>query len=206
MKIECTLKRKGGTHVDLEGKDYHFKPEAVNGVIETAHVCEVATKSHIKTFLAIDAYQVFDGADVEFNEPARQETAETIISNVDAPTEDENAANLGLVGETSVEGADTVIIETSQTVAAGDESVQIQTISAEEIIADGTVHASDVVADVVSDTKAFEDMNLDEARAAFKAVFEREAHPMAKAPSIIRKLVENRDVDAPTPPTDENIA
>lgn len=66
MKIECLLKRDGGTIVDMPRNDrpgnmrYHFKPEVPDDD-QAAHVCEVTDKAHLGRFLAItDAYQVYD--------------------------------------------------------------------------------------------------------------------------------------------------
>ncbi len=56
MKIECILKRQGGTVVDLDGKTYHFTPQA-----DGAHVAEVADDEHIDKLLAVsEAYQQYD--------------------------------------------------------------------------------------------------------------------------------------------------
>lgn len=59
MKIECILKRQGGTVVELGGKTYHFKPQE-----DGAHVAEVADEDHADTLLAVsEAYQPYsDGA------------------------------------------------------------------------------------------------------------------------------------------------
>ncbi len=56
MLIESIIKREGGTRVDLDRKQYHFKPKQVDGVgpgDELPHVCEVEDEKHITTFLAI---------------------------------------------------------------------------------------------------------------------------------------------------------
>jgi len=51
-KIECTIKREGGTRVEVEGKEYHFAPQP-NG----AHVAEVADSKHASILLKIaEAY------------------------------------------------------------------------------------------------------------------------------------------------------
>lgn len=56
MKIECILKRQGGTVVELGGKTYHFKPQD-----DGAHVAEVADDDHADTLLAVsEAYQLYD--------------------------------------------------------------------------------------------------------------------------------------------------
>lgn len=61
MKIECTLKRKGGTHVDIGGKSYHFAPQE-----DGRHVADVDSDAHIERFLAVpEAYRILraPGAD-----------------------------------------------------------------------------------------------------------------------------------------------
>lgn len=56
MKIECILKREGGTHVELGGIDYHFKPQA-----DGAHVADIKDRAHIGKFLAIsEGYLIYD--------------------------------------------------------------------------------------------------------------------------------------------------
>lgn len=57
MKIECKLKRNGGTKVDLDGFEYHFKP-----LPDNKHVAIVDIDSHIERFLAIsEAYCIYRG-------------------------------------------------------------------------------------------------------------------------------------------------
>lgn len=71
MKIECILKRQGGTVVELGGKTYHFKPQD-----DGAHVAEVADDDHAEKLLAVsEAYQPYgDGfqldSDTDTNPPA----------------------------------------------------------------------------------------------------------------------------------------
>jgi len=68
MKIECTLKRHGGTRVELFGAEYHFAPNENDG----AHVCEVGDESAIERLLSIsEAYKEYVG---EFVEDKLQET------------------------------------------------------------------------------------------------------------------------------------
>jgi hypothetical protein len=49
MKIECTLRRKGGTFVEMPGKTYHFAPTPE----DERHIADVANDAHIERFLAI---------------------------------------------------------------------------------------------------------------------------------------------------------
>lgn len=54
MLIECLIKRVGGTHVDLQGVHYHFRP-ALTG----EHVCEVQDENHVDLFLRIpEGYRI----------------------------------------------------------------------------------------------------------------------------------------------------
>ncbi len=56
MKIECTIKRQGGSRVELGGKTYHFIPTDANDP-EAPHVAEVTDEAHIKRLLSIDCYR-----------------------------------------------------------------------------------------------------------------------------------------------------
>ena len=53
--IECVIKRKGGTTIDMgDGMEYDFQPNSSG-----AHVCEIDDPAHIKTLLTIDCYQIY---------------------------------------------------------------------------------------------------------------------------------------------------
>lgn len=55
MKIECKLKREGGTKAEIEGVVYHFAPQE-----DGAHVAEVLKESHQDRFLSIsEAYRLY---------------------------------------------------------------------------------------------------------------------------------------------------
>ncbi len=55
MKIECILKRPGGTHAEIGGITYHFAPNA-----DGAHVADVADNDHIQRFLGIpEGYRIY---------------------------------------------------------------------------------------------------------------------------------------------------
>lgn len=58
MKIECKLKRAGGTHVDMGTAKYHFAP-----LEDGAHVANVEDEAHEARFLSIsEAYRVYKGS------------------------------------------------------------------------------------------------------------------------------------------------
>ena len=55
MRIECTIRRPGGTPVMIEKKSYHFRPTET----DARHTAEVTDEDHIQTFLAIkEAYRI----------------------------------------------------------------------------------------------------------------------------------------------------
>ena len=56
MKIECKIKRAGGSRVTLGGKEYRFEPDA-NG----RHVADVDDADHAARLLDISAYRQVDG-------------------------------------------------------------------------------------------------------------------------------------------------
>lgn len=55
LTLQCTLIRKGGTLVDLNGSTYHFAPNA-----EGDHVCDVSDDDDIARLLSIpEAYRIY---------------------------------------------------------------------------------------------------------------------------------------------------
>lgn len=59
MRIECTIVREGGSFVDIDGVDYHFKP--LTGERNSPHVAEVEDEDHIARFLAIrEGYRIYN--------------------------------------------------------------------------------------------------------------------------------------------------
>jgi hypothetical protein len=49
MKIECTIKRHGGTKVTIGDTEYHFAP-CEN---DERHIAEVGDEGHVEKFLAV---------------------------------------------------------------------------------------------------------------------------------------------------------
>lgn len=79
MKIECILKREGGSVVDLGGIEYHFEP-----VADGAHVAEVEDKAHIDRFLSIsEGYKLYHGKEEPKGAPKQIGELEPV--NVPAP-------------------------------------------------------------------------------------------------------------------------
>lgn len=58
MKIECILKRRGGSHVEIDGIAYHFAPISLD--IDAPHVATVQNEEHQARFLSItEGYRYF---------------------------------------------------------------------------------------------------------------------------------------------------
>lgn len=69
MKIECILRRPGGTKIQIAGADYHFKPEAGND--GGPHVADVADEAHAKRLLAIrEGYRPADSSSAALIAPS----------------------------------------------------------------------------------------------------------------------------------------
>lgn len=65
MKIECKLRRNGGSRIELGGIEYHFEP-----LKDGAHVAEVENEAHIDRLLEIgEAYRVYHGEDAPEGKP-----------------------------------------------------------------------------------------------------------------------------------------
>lgn len=79
MKIECVLHRQGGTHVELDGIDYHFEPLA-----DGAHVCDVTHQDHMDRFLAVpESFKLYHGKNKPEGKPA--ESKAPALANTPAP-------------------------------------------------------------------------------------------------------------------------
>ncbi len=52
MKIECKIRRQGGSLITLDGERYHFAPDDLG-----RHVAEVTQQAHIDRFLEIPGYR-----------------------------------------------------------------------------------------------------------------------------------------------------
>ena len=92
MKIECILKRPGGTTAEIGGIDYTFEP-----LSDGAHVADVLNEAHIDRFLAIpDGYKVYHGKETPSGKPQVAKTA-----NAPALPSDAHKAGKNLSGSTS---------------------------------------------------------------------------------------------------------
>lgn len=88
MKLECILKRKEGTRVELGGLEYHFEPLA-----DGAHVAEVADNAHMDRLLAVpEAYKVYHGKLSPKGKPTE------VGSAAQSPQASEARPMVGLIG------------------------------------------------------------------------------------------------------------
>lgn len=70
MKIECVLRRPGGTTVNIGGIDYSFAPDA-----RGRHVAEVTQPEHIRAFASIEGYRLI-------TDPAPQPTTTEAVMSI----------------------------------------------------------------------------------------------------------------------------
>ncbi|HEX5362340.1 MAG TPA: hypothetical protein VFW49_14835 [Fluviicoccus sp.] len=177
MKIECKLRRQGGTHVELEGIKYHFAPQP-----DGAHVADVLKDAHQDRFLSIsEGYRLYRGTE----QPAPQEDT----------SQDKPVTLLGSsVHSTSYE-------INGKTYALGDVVAMAQAnsgMSAEEwneLSDDGRHDLIDeqldqLAADTNGDGTVDNAEELAALREEYKAKFGRAPHPSMKAASIKAKLAE----------------
>lgn len=76
MKVQCKLIREGGTKVDIDNIEYHFKPNA-----KSEHVAEVTNKEHLARFLSIsEGYTLPD--DDEPAKPAAKKEPQKPLEHV----------------------------------------------------------------------------------------------------------------------------
>ncbi len=66
MKIESLLRRKGGTKVELDGVEYHFKPDA-----DGREFADVANMDHVGIFASIREGFRVAGTETKAPEPAK---------------------------------------------------------------------------------------------------------------------------------------
>jgi hypothetical protein len=80
MLIESKIRREGGSHIDIGGTDWHFKPGA-----DGAHVCDVTDEAAIARLLAIpEGFRLVSAAPAPTAAPAPVQASATTES---APAE-----------------------------------------------------------------------------------------------------------------------
>jgi hypothetical protein len=82
MKIECILKRKGGSHIEMPGKKYYFEPQE-----DGRHIAEVEVDDHIERFLAIpEAYRIARAPGVHHDQSQATALLAGTVKLPDAPS------------------------------------------------------------------------------------------------------------------------
>lgn len=93
MKIECLLKRDGGSIVTLGSKSYHFAPDDAG-----RHVADVETEAHVERLLSItEGYRLVVGEATKATNPTPASviglsTLATVSSPADIPADDPHGA------------------------------------------------------------------------------------------------------------------
>lgn len=93
MKIECILKRAGGTKAEIGGIEYHFAPQD-----DGSHVADVENEAHQDRFLSInEAYRLYrPKAKDAPSKPAKAQEPGLIGSDVHPDTFDINGKAVSL--------------------------------------------------------------------------------------------------------------
>jgi hypothetical protein len=83
MLIECLIRRKAGSTVEMDGNVYKFQPDESG-----AHVCYVAVPSHAKRLLDIPhGYRRADGKQIELLPPDTDEQERmALLGNIEKAT------------------------------------------------------------------------------------------------------------------------
>lgn len=186
MKIECILKREGGSVVDLGGIEYHFEPLA-----DGAHVADVTDEAHIDRFLSIsEGYKVYHGKEEPKGQP--KQIGELTLANVPAPTGTKPVGALAgsdaLPPQFEINGKTITQLQAVQKAfeASGMTSDEWNELSQEERTAKIEI-ALDELADAV-DAPEGDELDLDALKAAYKERFGKSAHHTWTAEVIAEKL------------------
>lgn len=188
MKIECTIKRKGGTKVTIEGRKYHFRPDEDN-----RHVENVEHKPDIDRFLGIpEAYR-----------PLNQDHAGSPAGDGGShlePSGDEELKGSAVHPDTiEIDGAE---LDLSDVVASAFDQSEM---SVEEwnALSDDDRHARiddylDSLAGEEGDEEDGEETEeerlerLERLRAEYREAFGKQPHGQMKAETIEKKLKEGK--------------
>lgn len=98
MNIECILRRKGGTVVEMPGKTYHFAPTQD----DERHIADVNIDAHVERFLSIrEAYRIARTPGAEAVESDATASLRGTVPPIDnPPTVTVDAAQLKVAGAT----------------------------------------------------------------------------------------------------------
>lgn len=187
MKIECKLKRQGGTKAELDGVQYHFE-ELTDG----AHVANVESEAHIDRFLAIpEAYRVYHGKEDPTGKP-QAVTKATLAAKVEEPKaagmlegSDSHPPQFDIGGKTY----SLAEIVRKAFEASGLEDVEWNDLDDSDRAAKIDIVLDDL-ADAAEKAGAGDDAEREALVEQFKAKFGKAPHPSAKIETIKAKLAE----------------
>lgn len=173
MKIECKLKREGGTHAEIGGTVYHFAP-----LEDGAHVADVLNEQHQDRFLSIsEAYRLYRGKEEAAPAPSASAQADIAIA---LEGSSHHPASFDINGKTLLLGEVVALAHLDSGLSA-EEWNELS----EEARADLIDECLDKLAGQGGD-----DADLTELRAQYEAKFGKKPHPAMKAESIRAKLAE----------------
>ena len=175
MKIECILRREGGSKIELCGTEYHFAP-----LDDGAHVADVENEAHQDRFLSIsEAYRLYRGASEVSTAPAASglQQAALLGSSV-------HAASYEINGKTYSLGDVVALAAASFDVADWNE---LEDDTRHELIDE---QLDKLAADTNGDGNVDEGEELAALRAEYEAKFGKKPHSAMKAETLKAKLAE----------------
>lgn len=171
MKIECILKREGGTKINLPGDngdvEYYFKEQP-----DGAHVAEVTDKAHIKRLLSIpEGYEIYD--------PAAPKKNQTLLGSSVHPATFE-------IGDKVFQLGDVVAIAFKDSCLTEEDWNSLS----DDARADMIDEALDKLAAENGGIKEGDDAEINALREQYQAKFGKAPHHAMKAETIKAKLAE----------------
>lgn len=176
MKIECKIKRKGGSKITFgPSVVYHFKPESGNH--DDPHVCEVDNAAHIRRLLSIEpeTYIAHVASEDEIQELDAVIANSVDDSHLDNDPTDDDVTNDG----DAVDGEEDSLANLSVDDFTDDEE-------------DNDDLSGSVIEPSASEpVKESEEQRLERLTAEHIEVFGKKPHHKASADTIQQKLIEH---------------
>lgn len=190
MRIECILKREGGSSVELDGQAYLFAPQP-----DGRHIAEVKNPSHVKRLLGIaEAYQPAELTDADDDEGDGDDDPVLIEKDTQ-----QGAQATGAMPEpvkTGDQGAQAAAEVPAAEVGPHLDTPQPATPPTEPAVEQNpaeTIKAAIATApapDAGETANSYEAMTDAEVNAEFEKAFGRAPNSKAKRATIIQKLIE----------------
>lgn len=194
MKIECILKRKGGTEITLGATKYHFTPDELD-----RHVAEVSDETHINRLLSItEAYRPMNAEDAPQApaDPASGNTLNPQETLLKGSTVHPETINLGDGNGLHIDDVvDAAFAESGLTQEQwnelSDEDRHANIDAYLDTLAGDEEGEGEEEGEKPTDEETDEE-KLDRLRAEYKAAFGKQAHGQMKAETIEQKLAEGK--------------